>query len=457
MYKTGTEIKVGLFVILALGTLAWMTFRLGGFHGYQDKSYKVDAVFTQASGLKAGVVVQVAGIPVGRVESIELVNDQAKVIMSIRQEVQLPVDSRALIKSQGVLGDKYIEIAPGTEGAPPLTPGDRISETQASEDFTELMEKLSSVADDLKSLTSALAADGGGDELRSIITNVRDLSQNLNKLVEDNGPGVTETLASLGRTANSLESITDKLASGQGTLGGLINDDSVLRELTAALHGVRQITDKISSGEGTLGRLVNDDTTVEKIDAALTGVNEYLAKDKETTVGLEVRADYMTRYDYMKTTANVRIQTSPDRWYLLGVTGDYFGRYSRTDVTSGGTTWERESFERGKLKFNAQIAQRYYDFVIRGGVFESGAGLALDWYPWEDVTLTFEAFSGDFDHNPHLRAMGTWRFWKFLYLGAGYDDIISDEHRGSPFVSFGISFTDDDLKYLLGGASSILK
>jgi phospholipid/cholesterol/gamma-HCH transport system substrate-binding protein len=457
MYKTGTEIKVGLFVILALATLVWMTYRLGGFHGYSDRTYQVDAVFTQAAGLKAGVVVQVAGIPVGRVESIELVNDQARVIMSIRQEVQLPADSRALIRTQGVLGDKYIEIAPGREDAPPLAQGGRIEETQAAADLSELMEKLSSVADDLKSLTHALSADGGGEDLRALITNVKSLSENLDQLVQDNGPGLSDTLASLGRSATHLEDITDKISSGQGTLGGLVNDDSVLVELRGALNGIREITDKISRGEGTIGRLINDDTTINKIDEALTGVNEYLAKDKETTVGVEVRADYMTRYDYLKTTANIRIQTRPDRWYLLGVTGDYFGRYSRTDYNSGWLNWSREAQERGKLKFNAQIAQRYYDFVVRAGVFESGAGLALDWYPIDDLILTFEAFSGDFDHNPHLRAMANYRFWKFLYFGGGYDDIISDEHRGSPFVSFGLMFTDDDLKFLLSGAGSLLK
>ena len=457
MYKTGTEIKVGLFVILALATLAWMTFRLGGFQGYRENTYQVDAVFTQAAGLKAGVVVQVAGIPVGRVESIELVNDQARVIMSIRQEVKLPDDSRALIRTQGVLGDKYIEIAPGREDGHPLTQGDRIADTQAAADLSELMEKLSSVADDLKSLTTALSADGGGEELREIVKNVKSLSHNLDQLVAENGPGLTDTLASLGRSATHLEEITGKISSGQGTLGGLVNDDSVLRELRTALHGIREITDKISSGQGTIGRLVNDETTIDKIDQALTGVNEYLDKEKDMTVGLEVRADYMTRYDYLKSTANIRIQTSPDRWYLLGVTGDYFGRYSRTDYTSGGASWERESYERGKMKFNAQIAQRYYDFVIRGGVFESGAGLALDWYPIDDLILTFEAFSGDFDHNPHLRTLATYRFWRFLYLGGGYDDIISDAHRGSPFVSFGLMFTADDLKYLLGGAGSLLK
>jgi phospholipid/cholesterol/gamma-HCH transport system substrate-binding protein len=156
-------------------------------------------------------------------------------------------------------------------------------------------------------------------------------------------------------------------------------------------------------------------------------------------------------------TLGVQIHTSPYRYYLLGVTGDYFGHYSRTDYTVNGMNYRRENRDRGRLKFNAQIAQRFYDMVLRGGVFENGAGLAIDYYLFDEaLAVTMEAFSGDFDHNPHLRAMATWRFWKYFYLGAGYDDFISDLHRSSPFFSFGFSFTDDDLKELLGGASSFI-
>ncbi|MDR0356001.1 MAG: MCE family protein [Deltaproteobacteria bacterium] len=457
MYSIKTEIRVGVFILAALAVLVWMTFRLGGFKTSSDDFYRIDAVFPQASGLKIGVSVQVAGIPVGRVDSIVLDHDRARVSMLIRNDVPLPVDSVALIKAQGVLGDKYVELAPGQSTQTYLSSGGTITETVDAPDFSVLMEKLGGVADDLKLLTGSLTENEGGAELREIIDNLRDLSGNLNQLVKNSGPGLESTLASLGRSADNLEIISDQIASGRGTLGQLINDDSVLREFRDALSGLRDITAKVASGEGTLGRLVNDDTTINKIDDVLTSVNEYMEQADKTRVSVEFRADYMTRYDYMKGTANVLIHTSPDRWYVLGVTSDYFGRYSRTDYSHGGTTWERENFERGKLKFNAQIAQRYYDLVIRAGMFESGVGLGVDWQPFDNFTLTLEGFSGDFDHNPHLRAMAMYRFWKFLYVGGGMDDFISDANRESPFVSFGLYFTDDDLKGLLGAAGSLLK
>ncbi|MDR1084871.1 MAG: MCE family protein [Deltaproteobacteria bacterium] len=458
MYSSSTEIKVGLFVLAALAVVVWMALRLGVFSGFGSDYYTISAVFDEASGLKVGVAVEVAGINVGRVANVSLYgSNRALVTMAILNNVHLSDDSRAVIRAQGVLGDKFVEIFPGSSAGAPLTSGARIEETVSAVDMSELMEKLASVADDLKILTSSLTKDNGGQELRDIVTNVRDLSKSLKDLTEANGPGISKAVEKLGTVADNLVSITDRINKGQGSLGQLINDDSAIRELRSTMASIRQITDKIGSGEGTLGRLVNDETTVDKIDQALTGINNYLESADSLQVTVDYRADWMTRYDYLKSTVGIKLQTSPYRYYLLGVTGDYFGNYSRTDYTLNGQDYRRENRDRGKLKFNAQIAQRFYDAVIRGGIFESGAGLALDYYLLDDaLLLTMEAFSGDFDHNPHLRAMASYRFWKYFYIGAGYDDFISDLHRSSPFFSFGFSFTDDDLKQLFKGASSFI-
>jgi phospholipid/cholesterol/gamma-HCH transport system substrate-binding protein len=456
MYSFKTELKVGIFILLALGVLIWMTIKLGGFHRSGQDYYRLEAVFPEAAGLKIGVSVQVAGIAVGQVDSIELYEDQAKVAMSVRNDVPLPVDTVAQIKTQGVLGDKYVELAPGKDTRNYLTPGQQIERTMESPDMSELFQKLSSVADDIKLLTSALASDDGGQDLKDIVLNLKELSENVNNIVKTSGPGVEETLATLGRSVQNLETITEKISSGQGTLGKLINDDSVLRDFHGALTSFREIADKVASGEGTLGRLVNDEGTIDKIDEVLASVNEYMEKESSTHISVDFRADYMTAYRYAKGTANIRIHTSPDRYYLLGVTGDYFGRYSRTDYLSNNFGMQTDNYERGRLKVNAQIAQRFYDVVVRAGVFESGVGFGLDWEAIEHLMLTFEAFSGDFDHRPHLRAQAMYNFWKFMYLGGGYDDFISDQGRRSPYISFGFFITDDELKYFLGSASSLV-
>ncbi len=106
--------------------------------------------------------------------------------------------------------------------------------------------------------------------------------------------------------------------------------------------------------------------------------------------------------------------------------------------------------ERDRLKFNAQIAKRYQDLVLRGGIIESSGGVGLDYYLFDDrLKLTLQAFDFDIDRRAHLKAGVDLSFFKYLYLTAGYDDFISDEGMSSFFVGAGLVFTDDDIKYLL--------
>ncbi len=462
MYKSSTEVKVGLFVLAAIGIFIWMAVRLGGFSLTSKDTYNITTVFPSAVGLKQGVAVEVAGIQVGTVARIELFdNNQARVVLAIQDGIRLPVDSAAFIRASGILGDKFVELVPGSSDLEKLEAGDQIATARAAADVSDVMQQLGDIAADLKKITGPLAEGNTGADIRDMVANLKDMSERLSGIVSANETGLTETLTALNSTMLNLQDITSKINSGQGSLGQLVNDDSTIRDLNYSLASMRNIAEKIESGEGTLGRLVNDDQTIDKIDNALTSLTGYFDKEDRFKVFVEYRADYLTRHDYLKSTVNVRIQPAPDRYYLLGVTGDYFGQYKRTDYrTRDANGIERDSFKeewrRDKLKFNAQIARRYYDLVVRGGLIENGAGLGLDYYLDEDnLRLTFEAFSGDFDRRAHLRAEASYNIWKIFYVSAGYDDFISDQHRASPYFGFGLRFNDDDIKYLLSGASSL--
>ncbi len=462
MYKTSTEIKVGLFVLVAIAAFVWMAARLGGLNWTQPSTYTLSTVFPTAGGLKPGVAVEVAGIKVGTVARIELFdNHQALVIMAIQDGIRLPADSAALIKASGILGDKYVELVPGTT-TEKLESGERIATAKAAADVSDVMQQLGEIAQDIKKITGPLAEGNTGSDLKETVSNLKNMSERLSSLVTTNESGLSDSLQALNVAMKNLQDITTKINSGQGTLGQLINNDSAVTELNASLASIRHITEKIEAGEGTIGRLVNDESTIDKIDQTLTSLTGYFEKEAKFKVFVEYRADYQTRHDFLKSTVNIRLQPAPDRYYLLGITGDYFGQYKRSDYRTTSSTGRvensvQEEWRRDKLKFNAQIARRYYDVVLRGGLIESGAGFGVDYYLDEDnLRLTFEAFSGDFDHNPHLRAEASYNIWKIFYVSIGYDDFISDEHRASPYFGFGLQFNDDDLKYLLSSASSFL-
>lgn len=493
MAKFTTEAKVGIFVFIGLLVLGYMSFKVGGFKVGRDKGYPVAAVFDTATGLKTGVPVQIAGIEVGIVEDIALEDGRARVSFRVRSDVPLPLDSTAVIRTSGVLGDKYVEIVPGSKGAPTLEPGGRLVNTRAPADVDQLIAKISQISDDIKRVTGSMSEVLGGPEgtssMREILTNLREMSGTMAQLVRDNNEQLNMMIRNLtdfsadlkgmsganreninaivasfrvtsermANTITALQDISERINRGEGTLGALVNDDTTIKDLNATMASLKDVSEKINQGQGTIGKLVNDPSTAEQIDEALSGVNKYLSAQDRFQFYIDYRGEWLSAHQDLKSTLNVRIQPRPDKYYLLGVTSDTHGTYKRSEklFTTNGveSTVVEETRDRDEIKFNAQIAKRYHDFVVRGGLIESAGGLGIDYYMLnDDLMLSMEAFKGDTERNTHLRFTVSYDFWKYFYMTAGYDDIISDEDRQSPFFGIGLRFADEDLKYLLTSA-----
>jgi phospholipid/cholesterol/gamma-HCH transport system substrate-binding protein len=136
------EIFVGIFVFIALLCLGYLTIQLGQLRLLGDDYYSLKSRFRSVSGLKEGNDVRIAGVQVGRVDSIVLNKDYfvSVVTLKIRDDIKLSDDSLASIKTSGLIGDKYVSISPGGSGIM-LEPGDMIVETQSPIDFEELVSK----------------------------------------------------------------------------------------------------------------------------------------------------------------------------------------------------------------------------------------------------------------------------------------------------------------------------
>ena len=142
MQKFTLETTVGIFVVVGLLAVGYMTVNLGHFSILGDDSYSLFAPFTSVSGLRPGSPVNMMGIEVGRVERITLDQKDQKAIVEIRMRkgVRVYRDSIASIKTEGLIGDKFISIdAGGSESV--LKPGGSILDTQAPTDLMELISK----------------------------------------------------------------------------------------------------------------------------------------------------------------------------------------------------------------------------------------------------------------------------------------------------------------------------
>ena len=241
--KVSTEAKVGILVLVGIILLFFMSFRVSRLERLRGEIYTV--LFPSVSGLVVDANVEVAGVPVGRVEEIGLEQGMAKVWMKIGQ-VQLHEDAEAAIKTRGILGDKYVEIKPGSPDAPLLPPGATITNVRLSPDMDQLFASLESAAlgmGDLgRSLQEAIGGEEGRVAIKEIIVNLQDASAGLKEMVQDNKGRVDNIVA-------NLDDITTKMKEGEGTLGKLMTDEQfydeaekTMNKLQKAAEGVQEQT-----------------------------------------------------------------------------------------------------------------------------------------------------------------------------------------------------------------------
>lgn len=140
MNQTRTEILVGVFVLVGMISLGYLAIRLGKLELMGNRGYLVYADFASVAGLKVGDSVEIAGVKVGRVESISLAEDMARLGIRIKSQVALQEDAIASVRARGLIGDKFVLISLGASDKL-LGHGDKIRETESPPDLAELIGK----------------------------------------------------------------------------------------------------------------------------------------------------------------------------------------------------------------------------------------------------------------------------------------------------------------------------
>ncbi len=241
--KVSPEAKVGILVLVGIILLFFMSFKITRLEMVRGEVYT--ALFTSASGLVINADVEVAGVHVGKVEKIGLEKGKAKVWMKIGK-VAMHQDAEAIIKTHGVLGDKYIEIRPGSPEVPLLPPGGTIAHVKSAPDMDQLFASLESAARGMSDLGKSLGEAVGGEEgkraVKEMVFNLRDASTGLKEIVRDNKGKVGNIIA-------NLEEITAKVREGEGTLGKLLTDEKLaeeaektMKKMQKAAEGVQEQT-----------------------------------------------------------------------------------------------------------------------------------------------------------------------------------------------------------------------
>lgn len=283
--KVTPELKVGILVLAAILVLLYMSFRIGSLGGFRERGYLLYVTVENAGGLDPRTPVQIAGVEVGKVDSIKLEGYKALISLHIRKGVPVPADSKVSIKTQGVLGDKYIEIIPG-KAARYLAAGDRIQDVVTPPDLNQVFAEVGTAAknfgDTMKDF-KGLLGEQEKESIKKSLANIEVVSSDFKKISSDieKGKGTLgklvkdDTLYNDAReTVSSLKAVSKDIEQGKGTLGKLAKDEALYDETKEAVAGIKEFTDGLKKGEGTLGKLAKDDSLYNETEKAMKKVQK---------------------------------------------------------------------------------------------------------------------------------------------------------------------------------------
>lgn len=456
--KLKTELGVGLLILGSAGLLVYSSVQVTGFRSDLTDTYEVKAYFENVAGLVEGTAVRIAGIKVGEIKNIDLVEGKAEVVLAIYEKYRLRKSSSASIKSLGVLGDKYIELTQGSNNDDALDEGDVIAYVRTGSDLDSLIDNLSIILDDVKGVTGALNGALGGEEgkgkLNRILQNTEDLTlnlkqamektnekidsilinfnhftENLNKITGENRNGIKNIVDNVDHFSSNLKNLMennygklDKIIANLERVSHSLADDgpeitrnlkgileenrenlrSSVEELDRSLENLKSITGKIDRGEGSIGKLVNDEATVESLNETLEGLNNYLTQADRIKLDLGFHTEYLQKQGEYKNYLHMNVRPVRDHYYQIEFVQDPRGKTeektTETSTTSGGSTTESsetKSENTDEFKITAQIAQRYYDTEFRIGLKESTFGLGIDQFFGRQDQLRFHLDAWD--------------------------------------------------------------
>lgn len=377
-----TEAKVGGVTLLALTLLAYMIIHLGGF-SLGDKGYPVTATFNQVSGLKEGNVVRYAGVEVGKVKAVKVTPEGVAVTLLINQGVKLPEGSKFSIGTDGLLGEKYINIAPPTTSSGFIEPNAVVRGENAQD-----MEKLIATADrvliDVQKLVQSLN-DIFGDEkvkasmkdsalnAREITANLRSMSEVLARMAENNEADVNSMVRNLTAMSGSLRDVTSRV---DKMMANVDNDGQTARDLRAAIENIRVTSERVEKMAASLEGIVTDPETSRNIKDTLRNAreasdkaNKMLTKVQSVSVQPGFEVLYNTDSGKYRSNADVRINTSAEDFAVIGI----------SDIGQNPKT-------------NFQVGKGSDKFAGRAGVIEGQAGIGVDAKLGNQMRLSLDVY-----------------------------------------------------------------
>lgn len=429
----------------AIGAILTSILTLGNVQFFsRNHRYFVD--FKNVEALPPKAAVKVAGVEIGKVRKVQLVEGRARVTIDIDPDVVVFEDATAQVDSTGIIGTKFIELKPGTPDLAELPSKSTIRGVEGVS-LNQMLTKLSSLFESDEKHGDAV------NNFKETMANIRNITRALNQAMGSHGTEMEEIVMNVRDLTASIKVFSAHLEE----ISTEKKED--FKMAIEKFRGVGEKLDtllaKINRGEGAIGALLNDKQTEKDVKETVASAKKFLGKFSSIHTYWDYRYRYDFRDDEGRSDVAVKFVPSPGKFYAVGATN--IGEMPNDE--------KHTAFER-KNRITAVMGHDYGPFTGYAGAIRSSGGVGLNFRPFFwlpklnrrfEITSEVSDFSRDRNVKGHhldsalLNVGAHMAITRWLWVGARAEDLYE---RTSYQAYMNIIFRDTDLAYLLGLASA---
>lgn len=414
------NIRIGLFVGATFLILGFFIFIVGDLSTlFQRHGYALTSDFDTAGGLEKRGVVKMAGVAIGYVKDIQLRRLRARITMAIKADVRIPRDSKVTLSSLGLLGEKYVEIMPG-KSETDCRPEDNLEALPSSgiEQIGSVLFSLGKKVDELGEELKKIVGKETKVDLETTLDNLSAITSGLKEWIGANGQAAGVAVRDASQSFRNFDRKVDDVSSSFGqalqTLKEIASENreaikvdiekisGLILKIEESLKLLNQSLEKIKSGQGTVGKLIQEPDLYDKARLALDDVQQTVRPFRTLQAAADIRADYYGKSRLWRARLGLSLRPGPDKSFSAEIIQD---------------PWKDQ------FLFSAQAGRRWGAIAPRAGLIESQLGFGVDTYLLKDRLIwSLEGF--DFNRGPRPRFRLASRFAPFprVYVVVGIDD-----------------------------------
>ena len=454
---TNVERKVGVFFLLGLAFLLFLTILVGKIKPFR-KGYYYHITFDYVAGLRVGDEVRLAGVKVGEVTDVKFSGNKIVVTVWVKRGTPIKKDSVFTIANVSIMGGKLVSISMGSPQAPFLKPGSVVKGKNPPR-VEEIVDRATEL----------------GEEILATVKKVDKLISGMSTWLEENKENLTSSFRKISEVGDkfsalltSLKELTEGVKKGEGTVGRLFKDEEMYeraknllaqaekavenisnagkeaesmikdwrKEVKPFLKNLKEITSRVKEGKGTVGKLLSSEEMYGEVKSTLTSTQKVMKETKEIVEKIKrvktfwgYEGGYSWEERGMEHLGYIKIQPREGKYYLVG---------------GGMDMWDDTPL------FRAEIGKEVREGIcLKGGWLGTGGGLGLELEKGKWIWEIEGAYKEDVKPF-YLRGRVYYPISENLRVFLGGENLLDES-----FILIGIKveFEDEDIRYLLGALS----